>query len=134
VVVQTVPLPSSGAVELSREIPVVPAPPPTPALPLALPVPLDEPQLPIVEGWHAKPWPQSASMLHGSCQGNTHTEVTEVVHTGSLGGSGEGHVVPFSQGATAAPPEQAVRSCLWHSIPAAQSATLVQAFGSQVLI
>ena len=59
---------------------VVPEPPPAPeleepalALPDdAVPVPPAEPlpeQLPMTEGWQAKPSPQSASALHGSCQG-----------------------------------------------------------------
>jgi hypothetical protein len=71
--------------------------------------PLELEQLPITDGWQAKPSPQSASALHGSCHLNAHADgPLTVVQTGSFV-SGVGQSAPGRHGGgTAEPPEQPV--------------------------
>ncbi|HEX3697321.1 MAG TPA: hypothetical protein VH374_18245 [Polyangia bacterium] len=93
--------------------------PEEPAEPLpADPLPFDPPddaepppepeQLPITDGWQAKPSPQSASALHGNCHLNAHADGPwTVVQTGSFV-VGVGQSAPGAQGGTAEPPEHSV--------------------------
>lgn len=86
-----------------------------------------------VVGWQVNPAPQSASALQGSCQRNAQAFVVVVMHwSGSVLTGVAGQAVFGGQGATAAPPEQAVDVSSWQTIPSPQSASLLQDFGMQV--
>jgi hypothetical protein len=86
------------------------------------PPPLDPAEHPTLTlGWQAKPSPQSASALHGSCHLNAHWLVVVVVQvepgTGQIVGSvlvgaPASHFVFAAQPTWATPPEQASAVCV----------------------
>jgi hypothetical protein len=81
------------------------------ALP-AEPEPPEPEQLPITEGWQAKPSPQSASTLHGSCHLKVQTAgLLTGVHVVGCG-FGAGQSAPAAHGAISAPPEHIVNVSL----------------------
>ena len=104
---------------------------------MAVPDPAEPEHMPITDGLHWKPTPQSESALQGSCQGNAHALTVRVVHMGSILGGG----APASQGwlggqagvATAVPPEHSVDVSAWQTMPAPQSASAAHVFGSQII-
>ncbi len=103
-----------------------------PPLPSALPAE----HSPTTLGWQVKPSPQSAAVLHGSSHLKTHCLVVVVAQVvGSLVVG-----VPASQGVLgeqdtrATPPEQPPEVCSWQIIPAPQSESTEQGFGSQIMI
>ena len=115
-----------------------PLPPPVPDEEDAVPVPPetgpDPEQLPIVVGWHAKPSPQSASALQGSCHLYVHREVVVLVQIGSVGGGvGAQTVLGSHLTATAVPPLQVVVVSPRQTMPWPQSASAWQGAGWQVM-
>lgn len=94
----------SGPPELDEPpVPVVGAEVPPPALP-DVPTPPPEQEL-VTLGTHVKSLPQSAAVLHGSCQRYAHKETDVVVHVVSTGVT-SGHLVVSAQRGTAVPPLQ----------------------------
>jgi hypothetical protein len=99
----------------------------------------DEPEhWPDTVGLHWKPAPQSESALHGSCQVNAQAFTVRVVHIGSIRGggapaSGQGWLGGQAGVATAVPPEHSVDVSVWQTMPAPQSASAAQVFGSQII-
>jgi hypothetical protein len=101
--------------------------------PAATPTPPPPEQTPVTLGWHMKPSPQSAAALQGSCHLNAHVLVVVVVHVDSvLIEAPTSHPV-FAGQAPALPPAQDSSVCSVQTIPAPQSPSPVQGFGSQVM-
>jgi hypothetical protein len=100
--------------------------------PTATPTPTPPPpeQAPVTLGAQVKPSPQSESMLQGSCHLNAHTLVVVVVQVSvvfTLASQGWSR----AQGADSPLPEQDVDISAWQTMPAPQSESAAQAFGSQ---
>jgi hypothetical protein len=105
---------------------------------VATPDPVEPEHWPDTVGLHWKPVPQSESALQGSCQGNAQAFTVRVVHIGSIRGggapaSGQGRSGGQVGVATAVPPEHSVDVSAWQTMPAPQSASAAQVFGSQII-
>jgi hypothetical protein len=113
---------------------VLTPPPDEPVLPPVAGVPAEPVHTPTWLGLQVNPVPQSASALHGSCQGYVQREVVTSVHVGgSVGAVGQSAVLVESHfTATGPAPLHWVAVWLWQTMFAPQSAALVQGAGWQL--
>jgi hypothetical protein len=120
----------AGAAEPPLELAPVPLGPEELPL-LTLPVP--HPTAPF--GWQTNPSPQSVSVLQGSCHLNAQTLRVVVVQVSvvRVGGPASQIVLAAQARVVPPPPEQVVDVCAKQTMPAPQSASSVQDFGSQAL-